>query len=443
MTHVLNETHDTSLQSWVESANAAGADFPIQNLPFGVFTRRGSHDHARVGVAIGDRVLDIGAAHEAGLFAGAAVVGAAACRTETLNALLALGAPAWSSLRLAVSRLLRAEPGRTGADVPAACTVPMADCDLALPIAIGGFTDFYASVYHATNVGRMFRPDQPLMPNYKWVPVGYHGRASSVVVSGTAIRRPLGQARPDGATVPSFGPTRRLDYEVEIGAVIGPGNPMGTPIPIASAAERVFGLVLLNDWSARDVQAWEYQPLGPFLAKNFATTISPWIVTLEALAPFRAPAFARPLGDPAPLPYLADPDDAAHGAFDITLDATLCSAMMRAGRTPPMRVSRGHLTDLYWTIAQMVTHHASGGCDLRPGDLIGTGTVSGPTSDSRGCLLELTSRGESPVLLPSGEKRAFLEDGDEVALRGWCERDGATRIGFGECRGVILPAVAG
>ena len=445
MTHALNETHDPGLRASVASANVDGTDFPIQNLPFGVFKRRGAHDAPRVGVAIGDQIVDIASAHEAGSFTGAAIVGAAACRTATLNALLALGPSAWSSLRLALSRLLRAPVGQVPADTAAAtrCLVPMAECELVLPVAVGDYTDFYASVFHATNVGSMFRPDQPLLPNYKWVPIGYHGRASSIVVSGTPVRRPQGQARPDGATVPVFGPTRRLDYELEIGAVIGQGNPLGTPISIARAADCVFGLVLLNDWSARDVQAWEYQPLGPFLAKNFATTISPWIVTLEALAPFRAPAFARPPGDPAPLPYLDDPDDAAHGGFDVVLEASLGSPMMRAGGSAPARLCRGRLTDLYWTIAQMVTHHASNGCALRPGDLIGTGTVSGATKESRGCLLELTWRGAEPFTLPSGERRTFLEDGDEVSFRGWAEREGATRIGFGECRGVVLPAGTG
>jgi fumarylacetoacetase len=310
---------------------------------------------------------------------------------------------------------------------------------MALPAEIGDYTDFYASVHHATNVGRMFRPDNPLLPNYKWVPIGYHGRASSVVVSGTPVRRPSGQLKDDGADAPSFAPTRRLDYEVELGCYVGPGNALGEPVPIGAAADQLFGFCLLNDWSARDLQAWEYQPLGPFLAKNFASTVSPWVVTSAALAPFRAPVAARAEGDPAPLPYLADPEDAAAGGVGVELEVLLLTEAMRAGGYPPYRLSRSDALDLYWTPAQLVAHHASNGCNLRPGDLLGSGTVSGPEDGARGCLLELTWRGSRPVTLPGGETRRFLEDGDEVILRGMCRRPGAVPIGFGECRGRIVP----
>jgi fumarylacetoacetase len=308
------------------------------------------------------------------------------------------------------------------------------------PAAIGDYTDFYASVFHATNVGTMFRPDEPLLPNYKHIPIGYHGRASSVVTSGTRVRRPVGQVMPDGMTEPRFGPSRRLDYELEVGVFIGPGNALGEAIPIDQAEGHLFGVCLLNDWSARDIQAWEYQPLGPFLAKSFATSISPWVVTLDALEPFRVPAFARPDGDPRPLSYLDADAVRTRGGFDLRLQVAISTPRMRARGEPPHVVSRSTLRHLYWTLAQLVTHHASNGCNLRPGDLLGTGTVSGPTRESRGCLLELTWRGTEPLLLPGGETRRFLEDGDEVMFHGWCERDGFVRIGLGECVGRIVPA---
>jgi len=313
---------------------------------------------------------------------------------------------------------------------------------MALPATIGDYTDFYASIDHATNVGSMFRPDNPLLPNYKWVPIGYHGRASSIVVSGTDVRRPRGQTRDGDQGSPTFGPTKRLDYELEVGAFIASGNPLGTPIPIGDAEQHVFGLCLVNDWSARDVQAWEYQPLGPFLAKNFATTISPWIVTLDALEPFRAPAPARDAGDPAPLPYLSSSETSSRGAIAITLEVALETQRMRELGIAPHRVSVGNFKDMYWTLAQLVAHHASGGCNLSPGDLLASGTVSGTTKESRGCLLERTWRGTEPIELPSGETRAFLGDGDVVALRGYCQTTGARRIGFGECRGRVVPAIA-
>jgi fumarylacetoacetase len=306
-----------------------------------------------------------------------------------------------------------------------------------LPAVIGDYTDFYASIFHAEKVGSMFRPDSPLLPNYKWVPIAYHGRASSIVPSGAEVKRPLGQTKPAGADAPVFGPSKRLDYEVEVGVFIGPGNDQGEQIVTGDAAQHVFGFCLVNDWSARDVQAWEYQPLGPFLAKNFATTISPWIVTAEALAPYRAPAFRRPPNDPSPLPYLFDERDQKSGGLDLTLEAALCTRRMREQNVPPQELSRGSFRDMYWTIAQMIAHHSSNGCNLEPGDLLASGTVSGNAKTSRGCLLELTQNGTEPIQLPTGETRTFLEDGDEVIIRGYCQREGAARIGFGECRGTI------
>jgi fumarylacetoacetase len=435
----VDRTHDPSLRSWVESAG--GGDFPIQNLPFGVFRPINSAEGARVGIAIGEMILDVTEGHEAGLFTGAAVTAAAACSMPALNGLMALGAGPRIELRRQVSELLGPESGaaRDG-KLRDRILVARRDAELLLPAVIGDYTDFYASVHHATNVGSMFRPDNPLLPNYKWVPIGYHGRASSIVLSGTPIRRPSGQSRAPDAEAPSFGPSRSLDYEMELGVFIGPGNPLGEPVPLERAEERIFGYCLVNDWSARDLQAWEYQPLGPFLAKNFATTVSPWVVTPEALEPYRVPAFARPAGDPAPLPYLDSRRNAELGAVAVTVEVYLSSARMRDGGMEPVRLSRGNSADLYWTPAQLVTHHTSNGCDLRPGDLLGTGTISGQGRESRGCLLELTWRGAEPLTLPTGETRRFLEDGDEVIMRGYCERKGAVRIGFGDCRGVVLPA---
>jgi fumarylacetoacetase len=440
MKPVLDETHDPARKSWVDSANAPGTPFPIQNLPFGVFRRR-RESGARIGVAIGDRVLDVAAAAKAARpHIDSSIV--AACTQPTLNALMALGPEAWRSLRVALSQLLRAE----GADMSArrgtveTLLVPMAEIEMLLPAAIGDYTDFYAGIAHATNVGKMLRPDSPLMPNYKWVPIGYHGRASSIRPSGADVVRPNGQRKPADATEPSFGPSRNLDFETELGFFVGPGNQLGTSIPIAHAGEHLFGVCLLNDWSARDIQGWEYQPLGPFLAKSFTTTISPWVVTLDALAPFRMPAMARPAGDPKPLPYLADADDQAAGGIDIAVEILLASAKMRESKLPAHRLATVNTQGLYWTPAQMLAHHASNGCDLHPGDLLGSGTISNAEPGVVGSILELTQRGKSPVQLPSGETRVFLEDGDEVIMRGFCCRDGATPIGFGECRGVILPA---
>ena len=433
----IDHTHDPKTKSWLDSVNLPGAEFPLQNLPFGIFRRRDSEEVPRVGVAIGDSVLDVVACAANHPFPEPAAQAAIACASSSLNALMALGQPHWTALRHHLHSLLRSDAERNAAR--SVVLVPLAESELLLPAAIGDYTDFYASIFHAANVGSMFRPDNPLLPNYKYIPIGYHGRASSIVPSGAAVRRPHGQIRPDPNAPPEFTATRQLDYELEVGFFVGPGNPQGQPIPIADADSHIFGLCLVNDWSARDVQSWEYQPLGPFLSKSFATTISPWIVTMDALAPFRTGAFYRPENDPQPLPYLFSALDQQQGGLDITLEAFLRTAKMRNEGLQPARISRGNFRDMYWTIAQMLTHHASNGCNLRPGDLLASGTVSGNSNDARGCLLELTSRGANPLFLPDGEERRFLEDGDEVILRGYCEREGFTRIGFGECSGNIVP----
>ena len=427
----VDETHDAALSSWVPSANARGTDFPVQNLPLGIFRRRGTHDRPRIGVAIGDAIFDLYHAAQENLVTGADTL-REACEATTLNALMSLPHAHRLQFRHTLSSLLR-----SGADASRTQLVSQDDAEMLLPATIGDYTDFYASVYHATNVGKMFRPDNPLLPNYKYVPIGYHGRTSSIVVSGTAVPRPSGQTRDDASQPPVFGPSRRLDYELEVGFFVGRSNTQGEAVPIEHAGARLFGLCLLNDWSARDIQTWEYQPLGPFLAKNFASSISPWVVTMEALAPFRVPAFGRAEGDPAPLPYLTDEADQAGGGIDVKLEVLLSSARMRAEGIAPQRISHSTLADLYWTPAQLLAHHTSNGCNLQPGDLLGSGTVSGDGKDARGCLLELTWRGADPIQLPSGESRRFLEDGDEVIMRGTCEREGFVHIGFGECRGII------
>lgn len=398
---MIDETHEPGRKSWVESANRPGCDFPIQNLPLGVF-RPPNETRPRVGVAIGDFILD----------ASEWIPG------ETLNGFLALPATQRRDVRRELSKALEA-------GVPKRTLVPQSECQLLLPVEAGDYTDFYASIHHATNVGRMFRPDNPLLPNYKHVPIAYHGRSSSLTVSGNSVRRPCGQLG-EG----KFGPTRELDYELEVGMLLGPGNRIGEPIPISEAGQHVAGFCLVNDWSARDIQRWEYQPLGPFLAKNFMTTVSPWMVTTEALAPFRTEA---PPHDVPILPYL---QESGAGAFDITVEAWLRTKSM----TEPVRLSRASFKDMYWTPGQMVAHHTSNGCPLRPGDLIASGTVSGPEKDNRGCLLELTWKGSEPLQLPNGEQRTFLEDGDEVTLTAYCERPGFARIGFGTCRGMIASA---
>jgi fumarylacetoacetase len=436
MTRPVDDSHDPGLRSWVESANATGTDFPIQNLPLGVFKRRGAAEPHRLGVAIGDHVLDLLQCRELGLLRELPSDVQAVLGAPALNGLMALGPPAMRALRQHLVRLLRADSSRAE---PGAL-VSMPDAELAVPAAIGDYTDFYASVFHATRVGRLFRPDNPLLPNYTFVPIGYHGRASSIVPSDVPVRRPWGQTRGSDLSQPVFQPTRMLDYELEVGVFVGTGNTLGTTVSIDQAEDHIFGLCLLNDWSARDIQAWEYQPLGPFLAKNFATSVSPWVVTLESLAPFRAMAFARAADDPAPLPYLSSDANASGGGLDVQLEVALRSARMQELGVAPVRVSASSLRDLYWTPAQLLTHHTSNGCNLRPGDLLGTGTVSGPGDENRGCLLELTRNGRQPLTLPGGEQRGYLADGDEVTLRGYCEREGFSRIGFGTCRGRIIPA---
>jgi fumarylacetoacetase len=469
-----NETHDPAMRSWVESANQPGCDFPIQNLPFGVF-RAAPGGEARVGVAIGNQVLDPSAAAQRGLFSlnGDEAEAARACDAGALNRLMALGSRHWSALRRRIFHLLRHDAHAGVRErVP---LLGMAEVEMLLPAQVGDYTDFYASIYHAERVGGLFRPDNPLLPNYKWLPVAYHGRASSLQTSGTPVRRPWGQLRPDPAAPltgsvaarvgaenqpPVFAPTQRLDYEVEAGFFVGPGNNPGEPIPIGQAERHIFGMCLVNDWSARDVQSWEYQPLGPFLSKSFATTISPWVVTLEALAHYRTQALTRGPADPRLLAHLYDPWDQQYGGLKLTVEVWLNTNKMRELGIGATRLSRANMRDLYWTMAQMLTHHASNGCKLRPGDLLASGTISGPSrgpskekekakeqeeeqkqkEDARGCLLELTSGGKQPITLPGGEQRRFLEDGDEVILRGYCERPGVARIGFGECRGVVLPA---
>jgi fumarylacetoacetase len=431
----LNDSHDPNRRSWVESANAPGTDFPIQNLPFAVFRRAGSRESFRGGVAIGDQILDLAALHEARALKGSAADALAACAQPTLNSFMAQGPEAWSTLRRELSRLLTDGEGSRTA------LVAQANAEYAVPARIGDYTDFYASIHHATSVGALFRPDNPLLPNYKWVPIGYHGRSSSIGVSGQQFRRPKGQIKPSGTEDPQLLPTRRLDYELEVGVFIGAANAPGTSIAIGDADRSVFGLCLLNDWSARDVQAWEYQPLGPFLAKNFATTISPWIVTLEALAPYRVP-WTRAAQDPQPLPYLDSAQVRQFGAIDVELEAYIETEAMRAAGQPPHRLSRSNFRHSYWTVSQLVAHHTVNGCNLEAGDLLGSGTQSGPTPDEAGSLLELTVGGKQPLTLGSGETRTFLADGDRVTFKGWCEREGYSRIGFGEVSGTVLPAAA-
>ena len=439
MKPILDETHDPQTQSWIESANTPDTDFPIQNLPFGVFHRRSS-GLARVGVAIGDLIVDLaGVANEPSLEL-TDVATAEACRAGALNDLMALGTEPRRALRRRMHAFLRKGVPELSQQTLTRHLLRQVDVEMVLPAAIGDYTDFYASIFHATNVGRLFRPDNPLLPNYKYIPIGYHGRSSSLVTSGEAVRRPSGQTR-EGNAEPVFGPSRALDYELEVGFFVSAGNPTGEPVPIREAEDHLFGICLVNDWSARDMQSWEYQPLGPFLAKSFTTSLSPWVVTMEALAPFRIPAFARAAGDPSPLPYLSDPADQESGGLDLQLEVSLSSSSMREAGMAPLRLSQSNFRDMYWTIAQMLTHHASNGCNLRPGDLLASGTVSGQNKEARGCLLELTSRGKEPITLPTGEQRKFLEDGDEVTLRGFCQRQGLRRIGLGTCTGTVKPAL--
>ena len=446
MKPVLDETHDPKVQSWVESSNVASSDFPIQNLPFGVFRGRDAGATARVGIAIGDRILDLAGIQNAGLLADESVrLAANACASGSLNVLMRLGVGPRRTLRRRLHAILRQDAPASERQAASRHLIAQSEVEMLLPAAVGDYTDFYASIFHATNVGKLFRPDNPLLPNYKHIPIGYHGRASSLVPTGTPVRRPSGQTREgDGSSSnsPKFGPTKALDYELELGFFVSDGNKLGVAIPIDEAEEHIFGVCLLNDWSARDIQAWEYQPLGPFLAKSFATSLSPWVVTMEALAPFRTVAFERAEGDPAPLPYLFDQSDREYGGLDLWLEVSLLSVRMREAGVAPVVLGRSNFRDMYWTMAQMLAHHASNGCNLRAGDLLASGTVSGADKSARGCLLELTARGKDPITLPTGEQRKFLEDGDEVILRGFAERDGFRRIGLGSCHGTILPAVA-
>jgi fumarylacetoacetase len=436
---MLDHTHDAALRSWVESANAEDCDFPVQNLPFGAFRRSGQDEPLRIGVAIGDQVLDLRQAREQCPWGAGIDELLAPLAAGDLNRFMAQGSGARRTLRAALSHAL-AEGSDQGPFLEL-CLVPQSKVQMQMPCRIGDYTDFFTGIHHATAVGKLFRPDNPLLPNYKWVPIGYHGRASSIGVSGQSFVRPHGQTF-IGGNAPRFGPCQRLDYELELGVFVGTGNEPGQPKSMAQAEDDWFGMVLLNDWSARDIQTWEYQPLGPFLAKSFATTISPWIVTREALEPFRAP-FERPAGDPMPLPYLDSADNRARGQIDISLQVLLQSAAMRDKGLPPHALSHSNFRDSYWSVAQLLAHHSSNGCNLQTGDLLGTGTQSGPQPGQGGSMLELSMGGKQALALPGGETRSFLQDGDCVILRAHCERAGARRIGFGECRGTVLPALAG
>jgi fumarylacetoacetase len=437
----LDHTHDSNRQSWVASADGH-PDFPIQNLPLGVFSPPEGVNR-RGGVAIGDMILDLGAAADAGLFHGAARDAAEAASSGFLNDFFALGAAPRKALRARLSEILDAR-GSERAQIEAIrdrLLLEAKECILYVPAAVGDYTDFYVGIHHATNVGKLFRPDNPLLPNYKYVPIGYHGRASSIVPSGTPVVHPSGQLKPADKP-PSYAASQRVDYELELGVWIGPGNAGGEPILIDQASQHVAGFCLLNDWSARDVQSWEYQPLGPFLSKNFATTISPWVVTPEALAPFRIAQTARPEGDPEPLPYLLDQRDQREGALDLDLEVLLLTPGLRERKLPPRRLALSSTRYMYWTVAQLVAHHTSNGCNLRSGDLFGSGTISAPDASGFGfgSLLETTRGGQNPIRLESGEERRFLEDGDEVILRANTRRAGFAQIGFGDCRGTIVPS---
>lgn len=434
----INETHDPKLSSWVSSANNGSTDFPIQNLPFASFRRKNSSENFRGGVAIGDQVLDLAACASSKLFSDLAQAGIDAAAEAKLNRFMAMGKTCWSAVRLALSNALR-----TGSALEATLKnylIPMDEVEYGMPCTVGDYTDFYASVHHATNIGALFRPDNPLLPNYKWIPIGYHGRSSSIGVSGQEFPRPQGQTKAPDASEPSFGPCKRMDFELEMGIFVGAENELGKPVGIADAEDHIFGLCLFNDWSARDIQAWEYQPLGPFLAKNFASTISPWIVTTEALAPFRS-GFSHPSDDPQPMAYLDSEANNKAGGVDVELDVLIQTATMRAAGEAAVSLATSNFKYSYWTMAQMLTHHTVNGCNMRAGDLLGTGTLSGPSSDQACALIELTQGGKNPVSLSNGETRAFLEDGDTIVIRGFCQREGSARIGFGEAAGTVLPAL--
>lgn len=433
----INETHDPSLKSWVVSANLEFSDFPVQNLPYAVFRRQGTNESFRPGVAIGNMIVDLHALAALKPFEDKAAQALNACTTDSLNALMALSPAHWSALRLALSRALREGSALRTRVEP--LLVAQAVAEYSTPAKIGDYTDFYISLHHATAVGKQFRPDNPLLPNYKWVPIGYHGRASSIRVN-QSFPRPVGQTRPlvEGET-PEFGPCKRLDYELELGIFIGQGNPQGERIKLEDADKYVFGLCVFNDWSARDIQAWEYQPLGPFLAKNFASTISPWVVTREALEPFRT-KWVRDEKDPQPLPYLASDINRTKGAFDIQMEVLLSTEKSRDQQCAPFKLSQSNFRDAYWTVSQLITHHTVNGCNLQPGDMFGTGTLSGARPNEAGSLLELNNGGKTPIALPWGEQRTFLEDGDEVIMRAECVRAGYPRIGFGVASATVLPA---
>jgi fumarylacetoacetase len=437
----IDRTHDAASSSWLESANRPDGDFPLQNLPFAVFRRARSAEPFRAGVALGDRVIDVPALLQARCLDGLARSAAEACAQPALNAFFALGPEAWRALRHALFDLFRArgrddDSGLPGIETLRACLVEAASVEYELPARIGDYTDFYTSIDHARNVGKLFRPEAPLSPNFQWIPIAYHGRASSIGLSGEDIRRPLGQHLENGRNVPDFGPCAQLDYELELGIFIGCGNARGEPIAVRDAEGHVFGLCLLNDWSARDVQRWEMTPLGPFLAKNFATTISPWIVTMDALRPFRLP-WTRATSEPQPLPYLDAEENRRAGAIDVRLEVCL-----QTGSARPVRLSQTSFCHQYWTVAQMVAQHTAGGCNLRGGDLLGSGTISGPTASESGALIELSKGGTAPIEIGPGERRTFLEDGDTVIMRGWCERANFARIGFGENRGRVVSNAA-
>lgn len=439
--HALDHTHDPAARSWLASANAAGCDFPIQNLPFAVFRPAGEAAPFRGGVGIGDQVLDLERLAASGCLSGLAQEAARAGAEPQLNALMALGPQAARALRHALFGLLKAGAEGGAVERLRGCLVPQAAAQYALPVQVRNYTDFYTSIHHARNVGHMIRPDQPLSPNFQWLPIAYHGRASSVVVSGTDFHRPMGQALPPGAAAPVFGPCARLDFELEMVAYVGRGNALGERVPLAEAEEHLFGMGLLNDWSARDHQFWEMAPLGPFLGKNFCTSVSPWVVTMDALAPFRVAAVARPAPEPQPLAYLHDARNQQQGGIDVQLAAELETAQHRARGLPGAQITRTSFRHQYWTVAQMLTQHTVGGCNLQSGDLLGTGTISGPAPEEAGAIVELSRGGTQPLTLAgTGEQRRFLEDGDAVVLRGWCEAPGAARIGFGQCRGTVLPA---
>lgn len=429
----LNETHDPNLASWAGHSD----DFPIQNLPIAEFRPVSSAESFRGGIAIGQNVLDLAAVAQLGLFEGLVQSALVACSKPELNEFMGMGSACWSALRLELSRALR--EGSPHEQALSSCLHPLDGIEYSLPCRIGDYTDFYTSIYHATAVGKQFRPDNPLLPNYKWIPIGYHGRSSSIDVSPQPFKRPVGQLKGPEDAEPHVAPCMRLDYELELGIYIGAGNEMGSSINMQDAESHIFGLCLFNDWSARDIQGWEYQPLGPFLAKNFASTVSPWIVSLEALAPFRL-GWQRLAGDPQPLSYLQSDENSQWGAIDIQLEAYIQSSKMADNQVPPMKLSESNFRHSYWTAAQLVAHHSMNGCNLRPGDLFGSGTQSGPLPEEAGSMLELSGAGKNPLSLPTGEERSFLVDGDTIIFKGSCRASDVARIGFGEVRGTVLPA---